>query len=76
MTLFKIDPPRFLKVPEVCELLGVEKHTLKNWRLQGVGPPHVFLSSRLLRYPSEELEAWASDPTRGKPQYEKEGSGE
>ena len=53
-----IDPPRLLKVTEVCALLGVGKHTLLNYREAGEGPPYVRFASSTIRYPSDELEAW------------------
>jgi predicted DNA-binding transcriptional regulator AlpA len=42
---------------QVASLLSVSVKTLRNWRLNGQGPPFRKIS-RLVRYAADDLQAW------------------
>lgn len=52
---------------EVAEMLGISETTLKRWRLDGEGPPAVFLSPRTIRYSPEAVAAWMDDQKKVSP---------
>jgi predicted DNA-binding transcriptional regulator AlpA len=55
-TLSLSAPPLFTE-REVATLLAVSVKTLRNWRLNGQGPPFRKLS-RIVRYAAGDLQAW------------------
>lgn len=52
-----LSAPPFFTEREVASLLAVSVKTLRNWRLNGQGPPFRKLS-RLVRYAADDLQAW------------------
>lgn len=61
MTQNAPEPLSPLMLPEdVAALLGVSVDTVKRWRLEGSGPPAVYLTPRTVRYRRESVEAWAN----------------
>jgi predicted DNA-binding transcriptional regulator AlpA len=55
--MLSLSAPPLLTEREVATLLAVSVKTLRNWRLNGQGPPFRKLS-RLVRYAAEDLETW------------------
>lgn len=52
-------PDRDLMTPEeVRERLGICDTTLRDWRRDGVGPPWVRASHRIIRYPVKGFQEW------------------
>lgn len=49
---------RWLTAPEVCERLGVSRHTMSKWRARGAAPPFKKLPNGSLRVREHDLEAW------------------
>ncbi len=47
-----------LKPADVALLLGISEITLKRMRLDGKGPPAVYLSARTIRYHPETVAEW------------------
>jgi predicted DNA-binding transcriptional regulator AlpA len=52
-----LSAPPLLTEREVATLLAVSVKTLRNWRLNGQGPPFRKLS-RIVRYAAGDLQAW------------------
>lgn len=50
--------PHLLDTGEAAELLGLSARTLQDWRLRGVGPRYIRLSSKAVRYRPRELARW------------------
>lgn len=48
-------PGSLLTEDEAAQVLKVSPRTLQAWRAQGLGPPYVQLSSRLIRYRASDL---------------------
>jgi len=49
---------RLLTPAEVAERLGISESTLKRQRIQGQGPPAVYLSARTIRYREQAVATW------------------
>ncbi len=49
---------------ETAAMLAVSERTLREWRKNKVGPPHLRLSHTKVRYRTEDVDAWidAIDP--------------
>jgi hypothetical protein len=43
---------------EVARIIGVQVKTLRNWRVQGVGPRFVRTGRKLVRYRLADVLAW------------------
>jgi predicted DNA-binding transcriptional regulator AlpA len=43
---------------EVAPIIGVRVKTLRNWRVQGVGPRFVCTGRKLVRYRLSDVLAW------------------
>lgn len=43
---------------EAARRLGVAERTLRQWRTDGTGPPHVRLGGRSYRYRPADIDAW------------------
>lgn len=52
---------RWLTTPEVCERLGVSRHTMSKWRARGAAPPFKKLPNGSLRVRERDLEVWEAD---------------
>lgn len=46
----------YLTVKDLCEIYGVSKTTVMNWRKAGI--PFVRLGTRMIRFKKEEVEQW------------------
>jgi predicted DNA-binding transcriptional regulator AlpA len=51
---------RYLRTPAAAARLGAAAQTLERWRIEGSGPPFVRLSSKLVTYDVEDLDAWCA----------------
>lgn len=49
---------------EVAKKLKVQPHTVRVWRVRGVGPPYIKLG-RVVRYREEDVERWLAAHRRG-----------
>ena len=56
-------PSRLLTEAECAERLHVRPRTLKVWRTDRIGPPHIKLG-RLVRYSLADLNAWLGTNVR------------
>ena len=43
---------------QVADMLGITTKTLQKWRLDGGGPPAVFLTARTVRYRQADVDSW------------------
>jgi predicted DNA-binding transcriptional regulator AlpA len=43
---------------EVARIIGVQVKTLRNWRVQGLGPRFVRTGPKLVRYRQSDVLAW------------------
>ena len=50
---------------EVARIIGVRVKTLRNWRVQGVGPRFVRTGRKLVRYRLSDVLAWQEANLRG-----------
>jgi predicted DNA-binding transcriptional regulator AlpA len=50
--------PRLYTEEETAAKLGVKLSTLRKWRLDGVGPRHVRLHRKMLRYTDKNIADW------------------
>jgi predicted DNA-binding transcriptional regulator AlpA len=55
---------KLLKESEVAQWLGVSPRTIQGWRQRRKGPPHVVVSSRLIRYREDEILKWLNELPR------------
>lgn len=53
-------PGRLIRLPEVCELLGVSRSTVYKWVAENSFPPPVRVSERAVRWRIEDIQAWRS----------------
>ncbi|MFO7861005.1 MAG: helix-turn-helix domain-containing protein [Desulfosalsimonas sp.] len=53
----------FYTTEQVSNLLGIQPNTLEIWRHRGTGPKFIKMG-RLVRYKSNDLEAWIDSQTR------------
>lgn len=51
---------QLLTPDDVSKELGVTVETLRNWRHQKQGPPHIKIGSRLIRYRTSDFQDWIS----------------
>ncbi|PKW14162.1 helix-turn-helix transcriptional regulator [Saccharopolyspora spinosa] len=51
----------YLKVPEVCDELGIARSTFYDWRAKEQGPPCVRLPNGSLRIRRTDFEKWLND---------------
>jgi prophage regulatory protein len=58
-------PQRFVRVPDLANLLGVTRSTIYNWRRRGELPEPVGGPGRSIRWPLEAIRTWAAE--RGVP---------
>lgn len=56
----QLDVDVLLDVDEAAGVLGLSRHTLKSWRLDGRGPQATILSGRAVRYSVGSIRAWLS----------------
>jgi predicted DNA-binding transcriptional regulator AlpA len=62
----RIQPPVdvLLTEQQVAEMLSLSRATLAGWRFRGLGPHHIRLSRRAVRYKLSTIEAWITDHQR------------
>lgn len=48
----------WLTIKEVCEIIGVSRSTLDDWRVKGRGPRFIRLPNGQLRIKRSEFELW------------------
>ncbi len=53
----------YIDTKQLAARLGVSKHTLKRWRVEGNGPPYVKLVGSV-RYPLDDTEKWEAENLR------------
>lgn len=53
--------PRFLRIGEVCELVGVSRTTIWRWVRSGHFPPKRQLGPNSVGWPAHEVEQWLVD---------------
>lgn len=46
---------------DLADLVGVSLETIRNWRLNGLGPPCVQIGRSVIRYRPEDVEAWLAE---------------
>jgi hypothetical protein len=49
---------------QAADFLGVRVKTLRNWRVQGSGPPFIKYGNKLVRYRRSDLGAWQEGQLR------------
>lgn len=54
---------------DVAKRLNVTTATLRQWRMQGGGPPYLDLADKTIRYPESELSRWV-ESRKGHDRYE------
>lgn len=59
-TTTDVSSSRLLRPDDVATILGVSIDTVKRWRIEGEGPPAIYLTPRTVRYRREAVEAWAN----------------
>lgn len=52
---------QLLTPADVAKQLGISEITLKRMRLDGEGPPAIFLSVRTIRYRQAEVTKWLDE---------------
>jgi hypothetical protein len=52
--------PRYLRTPGAAIHIGAAAQTLERWRIEGIGPPFVRLSPKLVVYDLADLDAWCA----------------
>ena len=57
-------PPPLLDEAEAARFLSLTRRTLQAWRLRGLGPPHVRISRRAIRYRVEDLVTYVEGRVR------------
>ena len=53
----------FLSESEAADYLGISKKTLQRWRFDYKGPAYTKLDTKLIRYPSADLDEWMDQQT-------------
>jgi hypothetical protein len=53
-----------LNAKEAGQILKLAPATLRNWRVQGRGPPWIRLSRRAIRYRIEDITVWLAERIR------------
>lgn len=56
---------------EAAEFLGVKVTGLRDWRINGNGPPYCKMSARVVRYRPEDLRQWIEQRMRTKTKGER-----
>lgn len=51
-------PAMFLRLTEVCEMIGVGRSTIYKWVNEGTFPAPVKISERAIRWNIDEIEKW------------------
>ena len=51
---------RLITETEAAEFLNFSISTLRNWRVNGLGPEFIKVSQRTVRYRRRELNAWSN----------------
>jgi predicted DNA-binding transcriptional regulator AlpA len=49
---------KLLKDTEAAAFLGVKDQTVRTWRSKNIGPKYIRISRNIIRYRSEDLEAY------------------
>lgn len=52
---------RFLRLPQVIQLLGVTESTIYRWEREGSFPKRVKIGPRAVGWPEKEVERWLED---------------
>jgi len=55
-----LNPGDLVDQRRAAEILGVNQHTLENWRWRGIGPRARKIGQRLVRYHRADLAAFAA----------------
>ena len=58
MSDIKYWPGDLLSTSEAAAVLGLRPSTLDQWRWQGIGPNHIRISPRRIRYLRSDLDEW------------------
>lgn len=53
----QVQRPNWIKAGEVAEIVGVSVHTVRSWRLRGVGPPYTRVGGAV-NYERTEITDW------------------
>jgi predicted DNA-binding transcriptional regulator AlpA len=51
---------KYVRTRAAAARLSAAEQTLERWRTQGLGPPFIRLSPKLVVYDVEDLDAWCS----------------
>jgi predicted DNA-binding transcriptional regulator AlpA len=57
----------FIRLAEVCEMVGVARSTIYKWVSEGTFPRPVHISDRAVRWPIDAIESWRNELTRTPP---------
>lgn len=57
--------PVLLSTAELAEMLGMTDRNVRLMRSEGVGPPFIKISARIVRYDRDAVMAWMHSRTRG-----------
>ena len=60
-TLEKENLERLLTTGELAELLRLSPLTLKDWRVDGIGPKFLRLTTGAVRYPVTDVTRWLGE---------------
>ncbi len=53
----------FLTDPQLCNKLGVDPRTSRQWRQDGAGPPYLRVGPRRILYRAADVDAWLASRT-------------
>ena len=53
-----VDPPRFIRLPQVFEMTGLGKTTIYRWINHGIFPKQIQLGSRSVVWNEQEVIKW------------------
>ena len=57
----QIDPPRFLRLPEVLQMTGLSTSTVYRWMTEGTFPKQIQLGSRSVVWLKSAVTGWMKD---------------
>lgn len=64
---------KYMSPQEAATYCGVSAKTLEGWRRQGIGPPYIKVSRKLIKYNVNALDLWLESfshyPSEGNQKY-------
>lgn len=56
--------PRLLRLPDVLNMMGIQRGTVYAWVRQGKFPPPIKIGARASAWRLDEVEQWVEDRTK------------